>query len=195
MIQVNTPKILQVDMSGLPKRWISIEKAITYYYKDMVLFELGNPVATIHGGLNRITSIPTILTTNSIIGIKRSIVKKSEIERIPTLTNEKLFERDKYICGYCGEFFHKKFLSRDHIHPVCQGGKNIWTNVVTSCIICNNRKGGRTLQQSKMALLYLPYVPDRYESFILAHGTRHILADQMEFLLRKVPNTSRLKLS
>lgn len=194
MIQLNpTPKILQVDAAGLPKRWISIEDAITYYAKDMVIFELGNPVVTYRGGLNRLTDTQSEITANSIIGIKGSIVRRAEMERTPNLTNEKLFERDRHVCAYCGGNFHEKELSRDHIRPVCQGGKDLWNNVVTSCKKCNSEKGGRTLEQARMHLLYLPYTPDRYESFILAQGTRRILADQMEFLLSKVPKTSRLK--
>ena len=42
-----------------------------------------------------------------------------------------------------------------------------------------------------MPLLYLPYIPSRWEDFILVN--RHILADQMEYLLAKVPSTSRLR--
>jgi hypothetical protein len=194
MINLNpTPKILQVDASGMPQKWISLKDAVSYYATDMVLFELGNPVTTFRGGYNRITEAQSEITTNSIIGIKGSIVRKSVIERTPKLTNESLFERDRYLCAYCGEDHHDKELSREHIKPVCQGGLDNWMNVVTACKICNNEKGGRTLEQSRMSLLYLPYVPDRYESFILAQGSRRILADQMEFLLRKVPKTSRLK--
>jgi hypothetical protein len=36
----------------------------------------------------------------------------------------------------------------------------------------------------------LPYIPNRYEAFILSN--RKILADQMEFLLQGVPKSSRL---
>jgi hypothetical protein len=43
-----------------------------------------------------------------------------------------------------------------------------------------------------MPLLYVPYVPNRHEHFILRN--RRILADQMEYLLAGVPRTSRLHL-
>lgn len=195
MMQLNpTPKILQVDAAGLPRRWITIEDAVSYYAKDMVMFELGNPVVTYRGGINRLTDTQSQITANSIIGIKGTVVRQSDIERTPILTNEKLFERDRYVCAYCGEHFHDKDLSRDHIKPVCQGGKDLWINVVTACRVCNSEKGGRTLEQAKMSLLYLPYTPDRYESFILAQGAKRILSDQMEFLLNKVPKTSRFKM-
>ncbi len=194
MSLVPIPKILQLDVSGMPQSWITIEEAVTYYAKDMVIYELGNPVATYHGGINRLTQEESKITTNSIIGIKGSKVKPHDYKRQPALNNHTLFERDRYLCAYCGEVFRHEDLSREHIVPLCQNGENTWMNVVTACKDCNGQKGGRTLEQSNMKLIYLPYVPDRYESFILAEG-RRILSDQMEFLLRKVPKTSRLKMN
>lgn len=196
MNQLNPiPSILKVDLSGVPTEWITIEEAIGYYATDKVIFELGSPVATYRGGYNRITEAQSEITANSIIGVKGNMGGKYVFNRVPALTNETLFERDRYVCAYCGEHFHHKQLSREHINPRCQQGQDTWMNVVTSCKDCNNQKGGRTLEQAKMSLLYLPYVPDTYESFILQQGTRRILADQMEFLLRKVPKTSRLKIN
>lgn len=196
MNQLNPiPSILKVDLSGVPTEWITIEEAIGYYATDKVIFELGSPVATYRGGYNRITEAQSEITANSIIGVKGNMSGKYMFNRVPALTNETLFERDRYVCAYCGEHFHHKQLSREHINPRCQQGQDNWMNVVTSCKDCNNHKGGRTLEQAKMSLLYLPYVPDTYESFILQQGTRRILADQMEFLLRKVPKTSRLKIN
>lgn len=194
MSLVQIPKILQLDVSGMPQSWITIEEAVTYYAKDMVIYELGNPVATYHGGINRITQEESKITANSIIGIKGTKVKPHDYKRQPPLNNHTLFERDRYLCAYCGEVFRHENLSREHIVPLCQNGENTWMNVVTACKDCNGQKGGRTLEQSNMKLIYLPYVPDRYESFILAEG-RRILSDQMEFLLRKVPKTSRLKMN
>lgn len=190
-----TPKVLQIDSSGMPQQWLHLKDAITYYAMDMVLFELGNPVATYRGGINRVTQLQSEITTNSIIAIKGSVAKKADFSRVPKLANETLFERDRHVCAYCAGLFHDKDLSREHIIPKGQGGKDIWTNVVTACKHCNSMKGCRTLEQSRMNLIYLPYVPDRYENFILKQGTRRILADQMEFLLSKVNKNSRLKIS
>jgi 5-methylcytosine-specific restriction endonuclease McrA len=180
-------------MSGSPHSWLTIEEAVGYYARDMVIYELGSPVATYRGGINRLTNQESQITANSIISIRSTHVKDSEFKRVPHLTNETLFERDRHVCAYCGDKYHSSDLSREHIIPTCQKGANTWMNVVTACKPCNGKKGGRTLDQANMSLLYLPYVPNRYEAFILDQGTRRILADQMEFLLKKVPNTSRLK--
>lgn len=196
MIQnIPNPKILQVDASGMPKRWVTVEDAIRYYATDRVLSEFGNPVKTFHGGYNRITQKQSKITANSIISTKGKVVRTMDIRRVPPLTNESLFERDRYICAYCGEKYEGKVLTRDHVKPVCQYGENKWTNVVTSCKPCNNFKGGRTLEQSRMRLLYdyEPYAPDRYEFLIVSEGVNRILPDQMHYLLSKVDKPQRAK--
>lgn len=187
-------RILQLDVSGQPNSWLTVEEAISYYAKDQVLYELGSPVVTYHGGINKKTNKESIITTNSIISIKGTRVKSKEFKHFIYLTNKTLFERDHYLCAYCGEVFSQEDLSREHIIPVCQKGENSWMNVVTSCKSCNNHKGGRTLEESNMKLLYLPYIPDRYESFILTQGSKCILADQMEFLLSKISKNSRFNI-
>ncbi|MEJ0034909.1 MAG: hypothetical protein WDO68_02285 [Gammaproteobacteria bacterium] len=63
-------------------------------------------------------------------------------------------------------------------------------NLVAACKACNNRKANRTPEAARMQLHYVPYVPNRYEAFILSN--RKILADQTEFLLQGVPKNSRV---
>lgn len=191
--EILTPQILQVNASGIPQSWLNIEEAVIYYATDKVLFELGTPIVTYHGGINRTTNEQSKITTNSIIAVKGEKSRPMDFNSIPTLSNKSLFERDRHVCAYCGDVFHKSDLSRDHIVPICKNGQDTWNNVVTSCVSCNGKKGGKTLEQARMSLLYLPYTPDLYENFIFERGTRKILADQMEFLLSKVSNKSRLK--
>lgn len=185
------PKILKLDAAGLPQEWIEAEEAISYYATNMVLFELGSTVVTFHGGYNRFTEKQSEISASSIIAIKGGFHKREEF-KAPRLTNYALFERDRYVCAYCGGIFKSEKLSRDHVTPKCQGGQDIWTNVVTSCKSCNSVKGGRTVEQARMSLLYMPYTPDIYENFILKRGTKKILADQMEYLLHKVNKQSRI---
>lgn len=82
-------------------------------------------------------------------------------------------------------------LDLEHIVPRSKGGEDSWTNLVTACKSCNNCKADRTPEAAGMKLHYVPYVPNRYEAFILSN--RKILADQMEFLLQGVPRSSRLR--
>lgn len=184
-----SPFILTVDMSGLPQAWVEVEEAITYHAKNMVAWSLGDAVATFHGGWDR-EGRRSRIETKSIIAIKGSAHGARLLSQSPGLSNPLLFNRDRHLCAYCGERYPARDLSRDHVIPVSRGGKNSWKNVVTACRGCNTHKSNRTPEEAGMALLYVPYAPNRYEHFILRN--RRILADQMEYLMSGVPQNSRL---
>ena len=159
-------QILAVDMAGVPSRWLMIEGAITYYARHMVAWSLGDMVATYRGGVSRLTGRRSEISTKSIIAIKGATQYFGSGGMVPYLSNYALFSRDRNVCAYCGNSFNSKELSRDHVVPVQRGGKDKWTNVVTACRTCNTRKGGRTPEQAGISLIYLPYVPNRYEHLI-----------------------------
>lgn len=92
----------------------------------------------------------------SVARIKKSIpVSKKGVKfsRINVLT------RDNFQCQYCSGRFPRRQLNYDHVIPRKQGGKTVWNNIVTSCLPCNSRKGGRTPEQAGMRLLKKPEKP------------------------------------
>ena len=185
-------KVLTLSADGTPRRWIDIETAIVYHAKDLVAWSLGDTAQTLHGGYNDMGARST-LTTASIIAIKGTVFSNSRRHKYNSvpLKNSTLFARDKHFCAYCGRFFKSEDkLSRDHIIPVSKGGQDTWMNVVTACCSCNRLKADRTPEQADMELLYLPYVPNRYEHLILMN--RSIRADQFEFLKAGVAANSRV---
>ena len=72
---------------------------------------------------------------------------------------ENIFQRDKYMCQYCGKKFKKNILTRDHIIPKDRGGKDTWSNIVACCWDCNQYKRNRTPEQAGMQLLNDPREP------------------------------------
>ena len=74
---------------------------------------------------------------------------------------QNLFERDKFLCQYCGRKFSPKELNMDHVVPRDRGGKTTWENIVTSCLRCNSRKGNREPIEAGMRLLRKPARPRR----------------------------------
>ncbi|MBP6483769.1 MAG: HNH endonuclease [Rhodoferax sp.] len=182
-------RVLKLSAQGLPQSWISLEQAVTHYAANEVRWESGGEVAVFRGGYNAVTGLQSVIRVNSIIGTK-GVPSINPFTMRPGLTNGKLFERDRYVCAYCGNSFHEHDLTREHIIPFAQRGVDNWMNVVTACKPCNHRKSHRTPEQANMPLLYTPYIPSLWEDFILRN--RRILADQMEFLIAHVPKSSRL---
>lgn len=182
--------ILQLDQQGQPNKWVTWQDAAVYHAKGLVAWELGEFNTTIRGGNSRMTGEQSIIVTSSIIAVKGEAGGKRK-HRAPALNNRELFRRDRHMCGYCGHVFGDAKLTRDHIQPKSRGGKDIWMNVVTCCAKCNQKKDDKTLAESGLQLLYLPYIPSRAEHLILAN--RNVLVDQMEFLMTFVPANSRLR--
>ena len=56
-----------------------------------------------------------------------------------------VFERDDYTCQYCGVRGGR--LECDHVIPVCRGGSNDYTNLVTACFRCNRSKHSKTVEE------------------------------------------------
>ena len=146
----------------------------------MVAWTAGESVFRFTGGISRITGEQSAVEVNSIIAVKRSNQAKHIHRTIPPLTNREIFHRDANLCMYCGNHFHESDLTRDHVIPLSQNGKDKWSNVVSACRTCNTRKGNRKPEEANMPLLAIPYVPNWAE--YLALSNRKILADQMEFL-------------
>ncbi|HDM75681.1 MAG TPA: HNH endonuclease [Deltaproteobacteria bacterium] len=87
----------------------------------------------------------------SVIRIQRYVnIKYWE----PVLSKENIFRRDRYTCQYCGATGVE--LTIDHVIPKVLGGEDSWTNLVTACVKCNNKKGNKTPEQAGMKLLNKP---------------------------------------
>jgi 5-methylcytosine-specific restriction endonuclease McrA len=91
------------------------------------------------------------------------IIRLLGYDRIPgqrvKFNRRNIFARDGHRCQYCGERFQSSHLSLDHVFPRSRGGPATWENIVSACVRCNVRKGGRTPQEANMALLSRPIKP------------------------------------
>ena len=170
------PKVLRLNKAGTPIAWLSWQETATLMVKDQVIWSLGEVVHTIRGGYNR-QGIRSFLELPSIVACDGKVDNKAFT---PALSNGLLFARDQQLCMYCGVQFPLRELSRDHVIPTSRGGRDIWTNCVTACRRCNNRKGNKLLEEANMELLAVPFAPNRHEFFFLSN--RDVLADQMDFL-------------
>ena len=182
--------ILSLDIAGTPRRWIGVEDAACYYATDKIAWELGDARTRLRGGTNAL-GVQSEIYVAPIIAVRSPMHATSKLAFEARLSRRMLFARDRNVCAYCGSEFATGALSIDHILPSSRGGADRWMNWATACLACNQRKANRTPEEARMPLLYLPYVPNRHEEFVV-NATRRVLADQMAFLLAGVPRHSRL---
>ncbi|MFW6202613.1 MAG: HNH endonuclease [Gemmatimonadota bacterium] len=99
------------------------------------------------------------------------------------VTNTFLFARDGYRCQYCGRhrsvLRQREFLTRDHVVPMSRGGQNEWTNVVTACSSCNNRKGSGLPRETGMHPNTVPSEPDHVQ---LVWAVRRVTDVQAKYI-------------
>ncbi|WP_288131274.1 HNH endonuclease [Microbulbifer sp.] len=120
-------QILRLNLAGQPLEWLSWEEAACLYVRDLVTWTLGGIVQTVHGGINR-QGERSKLDLAAIIACGGERLARPRTR--PPLTNRALFARDRHLCLYCGNGFPIRELTRDHVHPVSKGGRDIWENVV-----------------------------------------------------------------
>jgi hypothetical protein len=182
--------VLQLDLQGTPQAWISLEHAALHVATGSVAWVDGEgPLATLRGGFNVARGRQSVIDVHPIIAL-HGVSRVNLFDVAPAVTSAKLFRRDRLTCAYCGQRFAERSLQCEHIVPQSRGGRSTWMNLVSACAACNGRKADRTPEQAGMPLVYLPYVPSRFEAFLLEG--RHIRADVHDWLAARLPKGSRL---
>jgi 5-methylcytosine-specific restriction endonuclease McrA len=104
-----------------------------------------------------------------------SVIKSKTYYRLNSqrvnFSRKNVFIRDDFTCQYCGLDVSEASLTYDHIIPKSvwnrkHGSPTTWTNIVTACVKCNNKKGNRTPEQAKMKLLNHPYIPTKHTKYL-----------------------------
>ena len=78
------------------------------------------------------------------------------------------------ICRYCGRktkdyyidgdsFPWQVYRQFDHVRPKSIGGADEVDNIVVSCAECNSKKGAKLLIDSKMEMLSIDYLRQKYD--------------------------------
>lgn len=180
-------RVLRLNVAGQPQEWLHWQQAACLYARGLVCWSMGGRVKRVYGGHSQVTGGCSKMDLPAIIACAGRMVPQYG----PALSNSALFARDNNQCLYCGQYFTRSNLSRDHVHPVSRGGENCWENVVAACLHCNQKKGDTLLEHSSMQLLALPFRPNPAEYLALINSAR-IRADQMEFLRVKFSQHMRL---
>ncbi|MGX5172995.1 HNH endonuclease [Aliikangiella sp. IMCC44653] len=173
-------RILRLNKAGHAIQWIGPEAAACLMANQRVIWSFGKTCLRLHGGISQKLQRQSILDIPPIIATLGDISSKTR--QSPKLTNLTLFQRDQFICLYCGIKFSGSELTRDHVIPKGNGGSDTWSNCVSACKPCNHFKGCRSPEEANMKLIAIPFKPNICDYLALAN--RHILADQMEFLVK-----------
>ncbi|MBW1973662.1 MAG: HNH endonuclease, partial [Deltaproteobacteria bacterium] len=131
-----------------PLKIVSWKKAITLVIlkKVEVVEEYDKEIHTVSFSIK----IPSIIRLFRFIKRKENEVK---------FCRQNIYARDKNQCQYCGKTFETKDLTYDHVIPKSRGGRTEWTNIVTCCIDCNRKKGGKTPEEAGLKLIRAPKKP------------------------------------
>jgi hypothetical protein len=155
----SSTKILVLNSDYLPVNVTTFKKAFKLIYKGKaeIIEDEGETIITFKKKyLN-----PSVIRLIRYVNIPyRKVI----------LSRENIFKRDNNTCTYCGI---NKNLTVDHIIPKSKGGKNVWENLITSCFVCNSKKGDKTLEQVNMKPMFNPFKP--HPLFFICNSHRDTL--------------------
>jgi 5-methylcytosine-specific restriction endonuclease McrA len=117
----------------------------------------------------------------SVIRLLRYIKIRRRFDYVP-FSRANIYARDGHICQYCGTQCPTAELTFDHVMPVAQGGRKDWENIVTCCVSCNRRKGGRTPDEAGMHLIRLPKRPVSAPAIRITIGIRNAPESWRDYL-------------
>jgi 5-methylcytosine-specific restriction endonuclease McrA len=142
---------LLLNASYEPLKVVHWQKAVTLWCQGKV------EVIAVHD--REIRAVTFSFELPSVIRLLRFVRIKRRFDYVP-FNRATIYARDTNTCQYCAGAYHTSELTFDHVVPVSQGGGKDWVNIVTCCVTCNRKKGGRTPGEAGMRLLRHPRRPD-----------------------------------
>lgn len=161
-------QVLLLNLSYEPLKVINWKKAITLLClgKVEVIEEYGRDIR----------SVSMTIRLPSVVRLLRMVKRPKRPVRF---SRQNIYARDRYRCQYCGSRFPTEELTYDHVLPRSRGGKTEWENIVTCCVTCNRKKGGKTPEEARMHLIRKPVRPTWVPAVRITIG------------IKEVPNTWR----
>jgi 5-methylcytosine-specific restriction endonuclease McrA len=140
---------LLLNASFEPLKIIAWQRAITLLFsgKVEVIEEYSREVHSVTFSIR----LPSILRLLKYVRVRKT--------RSVKFSRANIYARDRHTCQYCGQTLPSDELTFDHVIPVSRGGAKSWENIVTACVECNRRKGGRTSEEAGMHLIQKPVEP------------------------------------
>jgi len=141
-------QVLLLNITFEPLKVINWKKAI-------IMLTLGK-VEVIEEYTKEVHSVSFAIKLPAVIRLLRFVKRP----KIPVrFSRQNIYIRDDHKCQYCGKRLTPNELTWDHVLPRAHGGKTEWKNVVTCCVKCNRKKGGRLPSEASMVLIKKPIIP------------------------------------
>jgi 5-methylcytosine-specific restriction endonuclease McrA len=166
-------RTLLLNATFEPLKIISWQRAITLLTQGKV--EVIDSYDRDIRGVSLTFRLPSILRLLKLVKIRRA-------SREVRFSRANIYQRDKYYCQYCGVKYPAEDLTFDHVIPQVQGGTATWENIVTACLSCNNRKGGRTPREANMRLIRPPLKPKWMPVVTLTLGIKNAPLSWRDYL-------------
>jgi 5-methylcytosine-specific restriction endonuclease McrA len=174
-------RTLLLNATFEPLKIISWQRAVTLISQGKV--EVIDSYDRDIRGVSITFKLPSILRLLKLVTIRRS-TREVRFSRV------NIYRRDKYTCQYCGVKSPAEELTFDHVVPQVQGGMATWENIVTACLTCNNKKGGRTPREAKMRLIRVPVKPAWTPVVTITLGMRNAPLSWRDYLYWNVELTN-----
>jgi len=164
-------QVLLLNITYEPLKVINWKKAITLFLLDKV--------EVLEEYSREIHSVSFTIKLPSVVRLLRLVRKpKTPVK----FSRQNIYARDKSRCQYCGRSFSSEELTYDHIIPKYRGGKTKWDNIVTCCIECNRKKGGRTPAEAHMKLIRKPSRPTWLPAVRITVGFKEVPQSWRDYL-------------
>ena len=164
-------QVLLLNITYEPLKVINWKRAITLFLlgKVEVLEEYGR----------EIHSVSFTIKLPAVVRLLRMAKKPKTPVRF---SRQNIYARDKYRCQYCGRRCPSEELTYDHVIPKSRGGKTEWTNIVTCCMKCNRKKGGRTPVEAHMKIIRKPKQPKWLPAVRVTIGFKEVPQSWRDYL-------------
>jgi 5-methylcytosine-specific restriction endonuclease McrA len=179
-------RTLVLNSDGMPLSVVRWQRAFCLIFNDHVYQLDFYQDVKVHDGKVIAYPVP------AVIAIKKHI--KRDYNAVP-FNRKNVLSRDDYRCQYCGEQNEPHHLTFDHVYPISRwkkdgraGSPTNWTNVVSSCYRCNQKKKDRTCEEAGMYLMRQPFRPKYGEVFLGLSPSNDWVPPEWRPYLSHLPN-------
>ncbi|RPI74068.1 MAG: HNH endonuclease [Desulfobacteraceae bacterium] len=164
-------QVLLLNITYEPLKIINWKKALN-------LFFLGK-VEVIEEYDKEIHAVSFVLKLPSVVRLLKMVRKPNNLVKF---SRQNIYARDRYQCQYCGNKFQPEELTYDHVMPKSRGGRTEWENIVTCCVDCNRKKGGRTPPEAAMRMIRKPTRPTWIPALKITIGFQRVPETWRDYL-------------